>query len=142
METFSTKFFFLLPIIIIPFILFFLIYFTFKSFKNLDKKEKIEEGKEATWSFRCAGMIHLKQYSVSTIRLSLYNDFILIKARNVYIFKYEEFSIQFKKNYTLPTFKIVHNKSEYPELIELSLKNGEENKLKEILDSKLVKVFN
>lgn len=103
------------PLVFIPAVILLMTYIYFQA----DRKHPSETGKTPRISFRCAGIIGWVSYKGPFIRVSLYEDFIIISYRKIILLKFSEMSIKKEKFLFNKVLRIEHGNPEYPEKIQL-----------------------
>ncbi|HMZ61273.1 MAG TPA: hypothetical protein PL048_21045 [Leptospiraceae bacterium] len=107
------------PLLMIPALILVMTYIYFQA----DRKHPSETGKTPRLSFRCAGIIGWISYKGPFIRVSLYEDFIIISYRKIIMLKFSEISVKKEKFLFNKTLRIEHGNSEYPDKIKLFVSN-------------------
>ncbi|MDX1961321.1 MAG: hypothetical protein SFU98_22320 [Leptospiraceae bacterium] len=110
------------PIVIILFLI--LGFVLFSMSKKAEKKLPLEEGKSELFSEKYGGVVGLIKYSGPYIRVTLYDEFMVIKCNDDIVLKYSEIT-DFKESAFLftPSVVIEHNNKSASGKIELFLKD-------------------
>jgi hypothetical protein len=128
-----------------PFIFYFLISFLILIFSILyfiflraNKLHPLEYGKTPVYSVRCSGILKGIHYKGNLIRVSVYEDFLVIGyIHQILIFRFHEVSLK-KEDYQFiyNSILIQHNHPNYPKDIRLFLMTSSSHFL-ELLKDKL-----
>jgi hypothetical protein len=103
------------PLFILPSVIGFFVYL----YISASKKHESETGISPIYEFRTGGVIGWIKFSGPFIRVSLYNEFIIISTTKKIKLRYNEFSYK-KGNFSFTsTISLVHTNPLFPKRIEL-----------------------
>lgn len=109
------NFFSQIPLIVLPLVIGILLFMYFSS----DKKHLEEENKTPELSFKTGGVIGWTNYKGPFIRVTVYQEFLIIAYLKIILLKYDEFTIQEESFLFRKSIYFQHKKSEYPNPIRL-----------------------
>lgn len=101
-------------------------------------KERLpeEEGKQPIYEKFCGGFFGTFWIRGPFIRLSVYEDFIVVRKVKAGILKYGEFETEIKKKLLYRVMAIKHKNENIPKRIELSMDTSELEKIHKVLETK------
>lgn len=95
-----------------------------------------EKGVHTIYTERCGGCFDGFNFTIPFVRLSIYNDFIVISYSDKILLKFKEIDeVKVKRRFIMAGVHIYHHKNGIPK--DIILWSFNPNKIKKIIDSKL-----
>jgi len=99
---------------------------------------EIEQGKTALLTVRCAGTIGLTRYRGPFIRLSLYQEFLVIRSlKSIVLYYYEISHVKDSQSLLDKSLHIYHTNQEHPKTIRLLPMKNNKQQVLEVLKTKV-----